>query len=420
VAFALNDGVLHAEGVALPAIAERIGTPVYVYSAGHIRARFQELERALAGFPHELNYAVKANSSVAILQLMRQLGAGFDIVSGGELQRVLAAGGDPARVVFSGVGKSTAEIDLALKHGVGCFNVESAAELARIGDRARLLERPANIAVRINPDVDARTHPYISTGLKENKFGVPADQAVELYERIEADPFLRAHSVACHIGSQINSVEPFVEALDGLLAVVDQLARRAIRVHQIDLGGGFGISYRNEPPLDLAAYGEAVGARLAGRDLVLAVEPGRFLVGDAGVLLTRIEYLKPQPTAEHRNFAVIDAAMNDLIRPALYQAWHAVERVEPAPADLRPRVWDIVGPICESGDFIARDRHLPLGGTDLLAIRSAGAYGMVQSSNYNSRPRAAEVLVDGDGFRVIRRRETIRDQLALEACGEQS
>jgi len=412
-AFASKNGVLHIEDVALTRIAEAVGTPAYVYSSAHLTHQFGRLTQALTGLDTQICYAVKANSNLAVLNLFHQLGAGFDIVSGGELQRVVSAGGNPAHVLFSGVGKSTAEIDFALKLGIGCFNVESAAELDRIASRAELLQRPAPISIRVNPNVDAGTHPYISTGLKENKFGVPAQQALALYRQANTSQHLSVVGIDCHIGSQIAEIEPLREALSSLLELADILASEGIALQHIDLGGGMGVTYRDEAEFDVSAYGRVLHDALSGRGMKLILEPGRFLVANGGALLTRVEYLKPQATSEHKNFAVVDAAMNDLLRPALYQAWHEVRVVEPATAAATGR-WDIVGPICETGDFIAHDRELALEDQELLAIMSAGAYGIVQSSNYNTRPRPPEVLVDGSEFRVVRRRETTRDQLAFE------
>jgi diaminopimelate decarboxylase len=404
-------GVLHVESVPIPDIVRAVGSPVYVYSREYFESRFRILQAAVAGCGTggRVCYAVKANSNLAVLKLFSDLGAGFDIVSAGELMRVLAAGGNPGTVVFSGVGKAPEEMDLALKVGIDCFNVESAAELDRLEERARLLERPARVAFRINPDVDAATHPYISTGLKENKFGVPAEAAVPLYEKAAASDWLVPTGVACHIGSQIESIEPMLEALARLLDVVDALAERGIELEHLDLGGGFGVTYGSEADFDIAAYGSRVQAALQGRKIGLSVEPGRFLVANGGLLITRVEYLKPASEPGGRQFAVVDAAMNDLIRPALYQAWHRVEPVTSPAEGALDGLWDVVGPVCESGDFLAKDRALSLAPDDLLAVHSAGAYGMVQSSNYNSRPRPAEVLVDGTAFRVIRRRETIED-----------
>jgi len=407
---------LHAESVAVPDIVRAVGTPVYVYSKSYFESRYGILAEAVStgSVDARICYAVKANSNLAVLNLFRSLGAGFDIVSGGELQRVLAAGGNPASVVFSGVGKTTEELDLALKLGIDCFNVESGAELARLNSRAELLSRPARIAVRVNPDVDAATHPYISTGLKENKFGVPFEQALDLYATAAESPWLKPVGIACHIGSQIEQVEPMLEALHRLLELVDGLQVQDIEIEHLDLGGGFGVTYRSESDFDVADYGTRVSAALQGRELKLSVEPGRFLVANGGILVTRVEYLKPAPTDKHKSFVVVDAAMNDLIRPALYQAWHRVEPVATAGEGAISALWDVVGPVCESGDFLARDRSLTVAGGDLLAIHSAGAYAMTQSSNYNSRPRPPEVLVDGDSFHVVRARETVEDLFRSE------
>ena len=413
--YARRDGVLCAEGVPLERIATAVGTPVYVYSWRSVHEQYTRIDHVLAGVDHRICYAVKANSNLAILARLARLGAGFDIVSGGELERVLRAGGDPERVVFSGVGKSTADIDFGIKCGIDAFNVESASELGRLEARARLLGSKARVSVRVNPDVDANTHPYIATGLKESKFGVPPAEALELFSRASASPDLTVAGIDCHIGSQIADVEPFEAALTALLRLVDVLGGEGIGLDHIDIGGGFGVAYGNEPALDLDVLGEVIRRTLAERRLQLRIEPGRSLVADAGVLLTRVEYLKPAPAPGHRNFAVVDAAMNDLIRPALYQAWHAVEPVLANGGGTRQ--WDIVGPVCESGDFLALARELALNEGDLLAVRTAGAYGFVQSSNYNTRPRAAEVLVDGEEFAVVRRRETISDVLRPETFG---
>ncbi|MDE0659429.1 MAG: diaminopimelate decarboxylase [Gammaproteobacteria bacterium] len=410
--YARRHGELCAEGVPLQRIATAVGTPVYVYSWRSVHEQYRRIEHALAGVDHRICYAVKANSNLAILARLAELGAGFDIVSGGELERVLRAGGDPKRVVFSGVGKSTADIDFGIKCGIDAFNVESASELARLEARAGLLGCNARVSVRVNPDVDANTHPYIATGLKESKFGVPPEQALELYCRASASPDLTVAGIDCHIGSQIVDVEPFEAALTALLQLVDALDGEDIALDHVDIGGGFGVTYGNEPALDLDGLGEVIRRTLADRTLQLRVEPGRSLVADAGILLTRVEYLKPAPAPGYRNIAVVDAAMNDLIRPALYQAWHAVEPV--VEDGGVPKPWDIVGPICETGDFLALDRELALNEGDLLAIRGAGAYGFAQSSNYNTRPRAAEVLVTDEAFAVVRRRETISDLLGLE------
>ena len=413
MSFARSGGELHVDGVALARIAAAVGTPAYVYSWPDIRRRYRQVGEALAGVRHRICYAVKANSNLSVLARLASLGSGFDIVSGGELERVLRAGGEPGRVVFSGVGKSAAEIGFAIKCGIDCFNVESVAELDRIIEQAQLLGLPARVGVRVNPDVDANTHPYIATGLKDSKFGVPPALARELYRRAAASPVLDVVGVACHIGSQIADVHPFRAALAELLELFDALEDDGLTLRHLDIGGGFGVSYRDETPFDLAALGKSLAAALAGRDVELLLEPGRFLVADAGVLLTRVEYLKLAPAPGYRNFAIVDAAMNDLIRPALYQAWHDVEAV--AQTGAQAQRWNIVGPVCESGDFLALDRVLAIEEGDLLAIKCAGAYGFAQSSNYNSRPRAAEVLVNDDGFAIARKRETVADLMHLEA-----
>ena len=410
--FARSGGQLHVDGVALADIAAATGTPAYVYSWTDIRSRYQQVDAALADVPHRICYAVKANSNLSVLARLASLGSGFDIVSGGELERVLRAGGEPKRVVFSGVGKTAAEIGFAIKCDIGCFNVESAGELDRIAAQAQLLGRRARIAVRVNPDVDANTHPYIATGQKESKFGVPPTLARELYHRAAAEPALHVVGVDCHIGSQIADLGPFRAALAALGQMIDALEAEGVVLRHVDIGGGFGICYRDEPFFDLPALGRLARDALAGRDIELIVEPGRFLVADAGVLLTRVEYLKPAPGPGYSAYAVVDAAMNDLIRPALYRAWHDVEAV--VEKDAQPQNWNLVGPVCETGDFLALDRALAVEAGDLLAIKSTGAYGFVQSSNYNSRPRAAEVLVDGDRFAVARKRETVADLMHLE------
>ena len=405
-----REGDLVADGVPLADIAQAAGTPVYVYSWPCVRQRYAALADALANTPHRICYAVKANGNLSLLARLAALGAGFDVVSGGELDRVLRAGGAASGVVFSGVGKTQGEIDSAIGHGIGCFNVESAGELDRIEEGAARLGRRARIAVRVNPNVDAGAHPYIATGMKGSKFGVPTHTARTLYRHAAASPVLDVVGVGCHIGSQIGEVGPYRQALRTLLDLVDVLARDGVRLRHIDLGGGFGVRYGNERPLDLAELGALATEALAGRDLTLLVEPGRFLVADAGVLLTRVEYTKSATGG--RGFAVVDAAMNDLLRPALYQAWHAVEPV--SDGELPPARWDVVGPVCESGDFLALDRTLALAPGTLLAVRGAGAYGFALSSNYNGRGRAAEVLVDEGRFAVARRRETVDDLLRLE------
>lgn len=412
-------GILHAEGVPLTRIADAVGTPAYIYSSAYFQHQYQRLKSALGSLDANICYAVKANSNLSVLGLFKDLGAGFDIVSAGELQRVLAAGGDPANVLFSGVGKSNEEIDFALKLKIGCFNVESAGELARISERAQLLEAQAPISIRVNPDVDAQTHPYISTGLKENKFGVPADQALDLYRSANKHPHLKIVGIDCHIGSQIMDVAPLRQALVSLLSLTTQLGQEGIELQHIDVGGGMGVSYHNETPLDISAYGNMLQELAAGTGLRVVLEPGRMLVANGGALLTRVEYLKPASEAGQKSFAVVDCAMNDLLRPALYQAWHDVKSVTQAPA-ATPATWDIVGPVCESGDFLAQNRELALAPGQLLAVMSAGAYGMTQSSNYNSRSRPPEVLVSGDTFCVVRRRETMRDQLMFETYPAQT
>ncbi|WP_394560248.1 diaminopimelate decarboxylase [Aquipseudomonas alcaligenes] len=409
-AFTSRDGQLFAEGVALSAIAERFGTPTYVYSRAHIEAQFRAYADALAGMPHLVCFAVKANSNLGVLNVLARLGAGFDIVSRGELERVLAAGGDAAKIVFSGVGKTRDDMRRALEVGVHCFNVESVDELERLQIVAAEVGKTASISLRVNPDVDAGTHPYISTGLKENKFGIDIEQAPAVYARAAQLPNLQIVGVDCHIGSQLTSLPPFLDALERLLLLVDQLAAQGIQIKHLDLGGGLGVQYRDEQPPLAGDYIAAVRERLKGRELALVFEPGRSIVANAGVLLTRVEYLKH---TAHKDFAIIDAAMNDLIRPALYQAWMDVTPVQPRQGEARN--YDLVGPICETGDFLAKNRELVLAEGDLLAVRSAGAYGFVMSSNYNTRGRAAEVLVDGEQAFEVRRRETIEELYAGES-----
>jgi diaminopimelate decarboxylase len=409
-AFTYRDGTLFAEGVALSAIAQRFGTPTYVYSRAHIEAQYRAYADALQGMPHLVCFAVKANSNLGVLNVLARLGAGFDIVSRGELERVLAAGGEPGKIVFSGVGKSRDDMRRALQIGVHCFNVESSDELERLQQVAAELGVQAPVSLRVNPDVDAGTHPYISTGLKENKFGIAIADAEAVYARAATLANLEVIGVDCHIGSQLTSLPPFLDALDRLLALVDRLAERGIRIEHLDLGGGLGVQYRDEQPPLAGEYIQAVRQRMAGRDLALVFEPGRSIVANAGVLLTRVEYLKH---TEHKDFAIVDAAMNDLIRPALYQAWMDVVAVQPR--DGATRNYDIVGPICETGDFLAKDRELALAEDDLLAVCSAGAYGFVMSSNYNTRGRAAEVMVDGDQAFEVRRRETLGELFAGES-----
>lgn len=409
-AFSYRDGQLFAEGVALSALAQRFGTPTYVYSRAHIEAQFRAYADALGELPHLVCFAVKANSNLGVLNLLARLGAGFDIVSRGELERVLAAGGEPSKIVYSGVGKSRDDMRRALEVGVHCFNVESTEELERLQQVAAEMGVTAAISLRVNPDVDAQTHPYISTGLKENKFGIDIEQAPAVYARAADLPNLEVVGVDCHIGSQLTSLPPFLDALDRLLALVDRLAEQGIAIRHLDLGGGLGVRYRDEQPPLAGDYIAAVRQRMQGRALTLVFEPGRSIVANAGVLLTRVEYLKH---TAHKDFAIVDAAMNDLIRPALYQAWMNVIAVQPHEGDTRR--YDIVGPICETGDFLAKDRELALAEGDLLAVCSAGAYGFVMSSNYNTRGRAAEVLVDGDQAHEVRRRESVQDLYAGES-----
>jgi diaminopimelate decarboxylase len=401
---AFEQGSLHAEDVPLEAIAARFGTPCFVYSRTALAGAMAGFTRAIAGRDALVCYAMKANSTLAILDLFARAGAGFDIVSGGELARALAAGGDSRKIVFSGVGKTAAEMRAALAADILAFNVESAGELRRLEDVARELGRRARVSVRVNPDVDPQTHPYISTGLHENKFGVPFAVAQEMYRYAAASAHLDVVGVDCHIGSQIVALDPFVAALDLVLAFVDRLAAEGIRVHHLDVGGGLGIRYAEETPPAIEDYVRAVFDRVGKRALQVLFEPGRVLVGNAGLLLTRVEYLKDTPA---RNFAVVDAAMNDLIRPALYQAHHDVVAVRASGAPLRR--YEVVGPVCESGDFLAHERDLAIAPGDLLAVLSAGAYAMSMSSNYNSRPRAAEVMVDGSAVHLIRAREDVAD-----------
>jgi diaminopimelate decarboxylase len=405
-----RQGHLFLEDASLQEIAANFGTPTYVYSRAAITNAYLSYANALGKHPGMICYAVKANSNLGVLNVLARLGAGFDIVSVGELERVLQAGGDPSRVVFSGVGKKAEEMARALEVGVACFNVESASELELLSQVASSQDKVAYISLRVNPDVDAQTHPYISTGLKENKFGIDINDALAVYQRASQLPGIHIKGVDCHIGSQLTTLTPFLDALDRVLLLIDQLAEAGISIHHLDLGGGLGVTYRDETPPSPASYLEAVKARIAGRPLALMFEPGRSIVANAGVLLTRVLYLKP---TSHKNFAIVDAAMNDIIRPALYQAWQDVVPVAPHAGE--PRTWDLVGPVCETGDFIAKERKLALKEGDLLAMKSSGAYGFVMSSNYNTRGRAAEVMVDGSHTYTVRRRETIADLLALES-----
>lgn len=402
--------MLHAEDVALTQIAENFGSPCYVYSKAALSQAFERFSAGFKDANHLVCFAVKSNPSLAILNLFAKLGAGFDIVSGGELARVIAAGGDPKKVVFSGVGKTAEEMRAALEAGIFCFNVESASELVRLNDVAAYMGKIAPVSLRVNPNVDAKTHPYISTGLKNNKFGVAYEDALDIYMQAAAMTNIAIHGVDCHIGSQITELSPFLDAFDRVLALVDALADNNIQIQHIDLGGGIGICYSDETPPEFTAYAKAMREKLGKRDVKLVFEPGRALVGNAGVLLTKVEYLKPTET---KNFAIVDAAMNDLMRPALYDAYHDIKAV--APRDAAAVNYEIVGPVCESGDFLGHDRALALQEGDLLAIMSAGAYGMSMSSNYNTRPRAAEVMVDGSQCHLIKKREQIADLFANES-----
>ena len=405
-----ENGQLFAEECNLSELAAQHGTPLYVYSRATLERHWHAFDQAAGEVPHLICYAVKANGNLAILNLLARLGSGFDIVSGGELARVVAAGGDPAKVVFSGVGKTEAEMRYALEQQILCFNLESEAELERLNTVAGDMGKVARISVRVNPDIDAGTHPYISTGLKQNKFGVPIERAVALYHRAATLPNIDIVGIDCHIGSQLTELEPFLEAMDRLLALIDRLAAEGIHIHHLDVGGGLGVNYSDENPAHPEQYAAALKAKLVGRDLQLIFEPGRAIIANAGVLLTRVEYLKE---GEERHFALVDAAMNDLIRPSLYGAWM---NIIPADKSLqRPaRRYDVVGPVCETGDFLGKDRELSLAQGDLLVVRSAGAYGFSMSSNYNARPRAAEVLVDGDTAHLVRQREPLADLWRLE------
>lgn len=409
--FDYRNGELFAEELPLADIAERFGTPTYVYSRASLERNFLAYRDALAGIDHLICYAVKSNSNLAVLNVLARLGAGFDIVSGGELERVVAAGGDPSRVVFSGVAKSDAEMARALQLDIHCFNIESATELEQLNTIASKNGKTARISVRVNPDVDAGTHPYISTGLRENKFGIETGAAVDVYQRAAELPHIEVVGVDCHIGSQLTEISPFIDALRCLLQLIDQLARMGISIHHLDLGGGLGVRYRDEKPPPVADYIAAIRREVGERPLQLMFEPGRSISADAGVLLTRVSSLKL--SSEH-NFAIVDAAMNDMLRPALYQAWLDILPVR-SDGDADSLCYDVVGPVCETSDFIGKQRQLALRGGDLLAVMAAGAYGFTMSSNYNSRMRAAEVMVDGDQVHRVRERETIDDLLRGES-----
>ncbi|HIF5621147.1 diaminopimelate decarboxylase [Vibrio parahaemolyticus] len=405
-----DDGQLWAEDVPLQALAEQYGTPLYVYSRATLERHWKAFDSAVGQHPHLVCYAVKANSNLGVLNALARLGSGFDIVSGGELERVIAAGGDAKKVVFSGVGKTPAEMKRALELGIKCFNVESEPELERLNKVAGELGVIAPISLRINPDVDAKTHPYISTGLRDNKFGIAFDRAPEVYQFAQSLPNLNVQGIDCHIGSQLTSIDPFIDATDRLLALIDDLKAQGINIRHLDVGGGLGVIYRDELPPQPSDYAKALLGRLENhQDLELIFEPGRAIAANAGILLTRVEFLKH---TEHKNFAIIDAAMNDLMRPALYQAWQDIVPVSPRNGE--PQTYDLVGPICETGDFLGKDRALVLQEGDLLAVRSAGAYGFVMSSNYNTRTRAAEVMVDGNQSHLVRQREELTSLWQLE------
>lgn len=405
-----DDGQLWAEDVALSELAQQHGTPLYVYSRATLERHWNAFDQSVGEHPHLVCYAVKANSNLGVLNVLARLGSGFDIVSAGELERVIAAGGDPAKVVFSGVGKTEAEMKRALELKIKCFNVESEPELERLNDVAGELGVKAPISLRINPDVDAHTHPYISTGLRDNKFGIAFDRAPQVYQFAKTLSNLDIQGIDCHIGSQLTDLAPFIDATDRLLALIDQLKADGINITHLDVGGGLGVTYRDELPPQPSDYAKALLARLEKHaDLELIFEPGRAIAANAGVLLTKVEFLKP---TEYKNFAIIDAAMNDLMRPALYQAWQDIVPVKPRQGEAV--TYDLVGPICETGDFLGKDRDLVLEQGDLLAVRSAGAYGFAMSSNYNSRSRVAEVMVDGKDAHLVRQREELSSLWALE------
>lgn len=409
--FSYRDGHLYAEQVAVSQLGQQFGTPLYIYSRAALESHYRAFDEAFANVQHQVCYAVKANSNLAVLNVLARLGAGFDIVSGGELARVLAAGGDASKVVFSGLGKQEAEIETALNVGIACFNVESAAEIHRINAVAVRLNKKARISLRVNPDVDAQTHPYISTGLKENKFGIAIEDALGVYLEAAQLQGLEVIGIDCHIGSQLTTTTPFADALDRVLAMIDTLATHNIHIEHLDIGGGLGVRYRDETPPSPAEYAQALLPKLAGRNFTVYLEPGRAIAANAGILVTQVEFLKP---TAHKNFAIIDAAMNDLIRPSLYGSWMDIIPVQINP-NTESKVYDIVGAVCETGDFLGKDRDLAINAGDLLAVCGAGAYGFVMSSNYNTRGRAAEVMVDGEQAYLIRRRETINELFALES-----
>lgn len=409
--FHYRNGELYCENIALSTLAKNHGTPCYIYSRASLTRNFMSYQEALGDLSGLICYAVKANSNIAVLQVLAALGAGFDIVSIGELERVIRAGGDPKKVVFSGVAKTSEEISQALDYGVHCFNVESLPELKRINEVAISKQVKAPVSLRVNPDVDAKTHPYISTGLKENKFGIDIEGAINVYQQAAQMEGIHIRGIDCHIGSQLTEVDPFLDALDRLLRLIDRLTDLGIDIEHIDLGGGLGVCYDDEQPPSVASYLDEVKTRLLGRSISLMLEPGRSIAANAGVMLMQVEYLKP---TTHKNFAIIDAGMNDNIRPSLYQAWQKVLPLKESRLSEEKMMWDLVGPVCETGDFLAKDRSLSLQAGDTLALMSAGAYGFTMSSNYNSRNRPCEIMVDEDSAHVIRQRETIEDQLRGE------
>jgi diaminopimelate decarboxylase len=408
--FNYTNGKLYAEGVSLQELADNYGTPAYVYSRAALEHNFLAYKNALTNDKHLICYAVKANSNIAVLNLLARLGSGFDIVSAGELDRVLAAGGDPAKVVFSGVAKTAAEMAKAIDVGIYCFNVESVSELELLQDVAAAVDATVNVSLRVNPDVDAKTHPYISTGLKENKFGIEIDEAIKVYRQGKDMPNLKLIGVDCHIGSQLTEMRPFLDAIDRVVELVDALADEGIAIKHLDLGGGLGVCYKDEVPPTPSEFLTAVQNHLAGRDLQLIFEPGRSITANTGILLTRVEYLKSNSA---KNFAIIDAAMNDMLRPALYQAWMDIKPVQPK-NDIDALFYDVVGPVCETGDFLGKDRELAIAEGDLLALFGAGAYGFTMASNYNSRGRPPEIIVDGETCNLVRARETATDLIRGE------
>lgn len=405
-----DDGQLWAENVAVAELAEQYGTPLYIYSRATFERHWKAFDQAVGDHPHLVCFAVKANGNLGVLNTLARLGSGFDIVSGGELERVIAAGGDPAKVVFSGVAKTEAEMKRALELNIRCFNVESEPELERLNKVAGEMGVKAPISLRINPDVDAKTHPYISTGLRDNKFGIAFERAPEVYKFAASLEHLNVEGIDCHIGSQLTDIDPFIDATDRLLALIDQLIADGIQIKHLDVGGGLGVIYRDELPPQPSDYAKALLSRLENHpDIELIFEPGRAIAANAGILVTKVEFLKP---TEFKNFAIVDAAMNDLMRPALYQAWQDIVPVKPRTGEAV--TWDIVGPVCETGDFLGKDRSLTIEQDDLLAVRSAGAYGFTMSSNYNARTRAAEVMVDGTDAHLVRKREEISSLWQLE------